>query len=161
MCDLDTFLRFVCEHDGSPAAQQHRERVERERLAQHSPSGRPQQQQRSTGARGKGGGSPGSSHGSPTPGRGSKSRRAWSRSPSTGGSTPIEWAEFVDLLIGKSGDEQARDAEGSEALPVEAAKALFLKCGAADGRIDRRSFVQAAAADEQRRARARARPLEA
>ena len=149
-CDYETFMRFVCEHDASPSATAHKRRYETQQ--QHA-------------AVRVAGGSP-ASNGSPgTPARRAQRARssplsaANGRSRSRSAVAPISWHEFLEMLDGPA---------GSDSLPDEAAWALFLRCGASkEARtIDRRSFAQAAAADEQRRGKARQKerplgPLEA
>jgi hypothetical protein len=154
MCDLESFLRFVCEHDTTPAA-----------LAQQQRATKQQQRRRAvfgglggSPASGGGSGSPASSGGGSGAGSPLKVGKRVRAAPASGrrGGGFICMTEFCSMIDGPEGEE-------AEPVPSDAARALFRKCGASDetGMLDRKAFVHAAAMDEQRRERARLQPLEA
>ena len=166
MCDYETFMRFVCEHDASDDARSHQQRCAKRERAQklqqvvdstRTPS-------RSSPSRLSSSSSPFSSsikRRSPLSSMKSANKR-WSSAPSKL-STSIEWDEWRQEVcfgsIPQSAEEWVSDESSCAGMISEvAAKALMIKCGASEGslRIDRKAFLQAAAADDARIAKAKA-----
>ena len=161
MCDYETFMRFVCEHDASDDARSHQQRcAKRERaqkLQQVVDSTR-------TPSRLSSSSSPFScsiKRRSPLSSMKSANKR-WSSAASKL-STSIEWDEWRQEVcfgsIPQSAEEWVPDESSCAGMISEAAaKALMIKCGASEGslRIDRKAFLQAAAADDARIAKAKA-----
>ena len=184
MCDLDAYLRFACEHDATPTAVLHNSRYDREAAAAASAPAANEGMARSpASSKGSPGfvpkGLAGAAEGPLARAR-KKLAAGGVASPlkperrSKRVVPPISWDEFCEMLDGFSSEGAAAHAAASAAeaaaaaaaasgaavsAPVssEGAWALFVKCGGSkESGLDRRAFELASAADEGRRAKARA-----